>query len=67
VKRSTSVLMLISLLVGVLLGLGLAKLIVNAAAALAVALLIVGVVVVAVLLLRHRRREWRQERAARHG
>ena len=63
----TKTLMLISLLVGVVLGFGLAKLIVSAAAALAAALLIVLVVVVAVLWLRHRTTERREDRALRHG
>ena len=48
---------LISLLVGVVLGFVLAKLIVSAAALIAVALIIVGVVVVAYYVIRRRARD----------
>jgi hypothetical protein len=63
VKQSTRVLMLVSFLLGVLAGIGLAKLIVDATAILVIAVVIAAIVVVAWLWLRSRRDEWRE----RHG
>jgi membrane protein DedA with SNARE-associated domain len=55
--------MLVSFLLGVLAGIGLAKLIVDATAILVIAVVIAAIVVVAWLWLRSRRDEWRE----RHG
>jgi membrane protein DedA with SNARE-associated domain len=63
VKQSTRVLMLVSFLLGVLAGIGLAKLIVDATAILVIVVVIAAIVVVAWLWLRRRRDEWRE----RHG
>jgi membrane protein DedA with SNARE-associated domain len=55
--------MLVSFLLGVLAGIGLAKLIVDATAILVIVVVIAAIVVVAWLWLRSRRDEWRE----RHG
>jgi uncharacterized membrane protein YfcA len=59
--------MLISLLVGVLLGFALAKLITSVATVFVFAVLLVAFIVVAARGLRRRRHEWHYERTARRG
>ena len=66
-NKRTRILMRISFLVGVLAGLGLAKLIVDAAAMLVVAGVIAAAAVGAALWLRRRGDEWREEWHQRHG